>query len=101
MMGTVVMHRSAYATEIRVALGTTVTQGTVRNRLLQGQIRARRPVACFPPTPSHCSLRGLWFQARTHRRTERRSVIFLDENRFYHGASDGRVLVRRRPGERL
>ncbi|GBM70362.1 hypothetical protein AVEN_151495-1 [Araneus ventricosus] len=63
--------------------------------------RARRPVACIPLTPNHCCLRREWCHARAHWRTEWRSVVFSDESRFCLGASDGRVLVRRRPGERL
>ncbi|GBO44793.1 hypothetical protein AVEN_161503-1 [Araneus ventricosus] len=66
-----------------------------------GQLRARCPVACIPLTPNHCRLRREWCQAGAHRRTEWRSVVFSDENRFCLGASDGRVLVRRRPGENL
>ncbi|GBO15116.1 hypothetical protein AVEN_231147-1 [Araneus ventricosus] len=46
-----VAHRTASAAEIRAAVGTTVTQRTVTNWLLQGQ--ARRPVACIPLTPNH------------------------------------------------
>ncbi|GBN42264.1 Transposable element Tc1 transposase, partial [Araneus ventricosus] len=65
------------------------------------QLRARRPVACIPLTPNHCRSRREWCQARAHWRTEWRSVLFSDESRFYLGASDYRVLVRRRPGERL
>ncbi|GBN82670.1 hypothetical protein AVEN_103246-1 [Araneus ventricosus] len=42
-----------------------------------------------------------WCQARAHWRTEWRSVAFSDERRFCLGASDGRMLVRRRTGERL
>ncbi|GBN12987.1 hypothetical protein AVEN_6217-1 [Araneus ventricosus] len=42
-----------------------------------------------------------WCQARAHWRTEWRSVAFSEETPFCLGASDGRVLVRRRPGERL
>ncbi|GBM30177.1 hypothetical protein AVEN_134219-1 [Araneus ventricosus] len=38
-----VAHRSASAAKIRVAVGTTVAQRSVTNRLLQGQLRARRP----------------------------------------------------------
>ncbi|GBO33277.1 hypothetical protein AVEN_83751-1 [Araneus ventricosus] len=87
--------------EIRTAVGTTVTQRTVSNRLLQGQLRARRPVACILLTPNHCRLRLERCQARAHWRTEWRCVVFPDESRFCLGASDGRVLVRRRPGERL
>ncbi|GFV24402.1 allene oxide synthase-lipoxygenase protein [Trichonephila clavipes] len=72
----VVAHYIASFAEIQAAVGTTVTQPTVRNQLLQGCLRARRPVARIPLTPCHCC-------------------------RFCLGASDGRVLVRRRPGERL
>ncbi|GBM00436.1 hypothetical protein AVEN_179241-1 [Araneus ventricosus] len=61
-----VAHRSASAAEIRAAVGTTVTQRTVTNRLLQGQLRARRPIACIPLTPNHCRLRREWCQARAH-----------------------------------
>ena len=63
---TAVTHRTASAANIRAAVGTTVTQRTVRNRLLEEQLRARRPVACIPLTPSHCRLRLQWCQARAH-----------------------------------
>ncbi|GBN74320.1 Transposable element Tc1 transposase [Araneus ventricosus] len=96
-----VAHGTASAAEIRTAVGTTVTQRTVTNRLLQGQLRDRRPVACIPLTPNHCRLRREWCQARAHWRTEWISVVFSDETRLCLGASDGHVLVRRRPGERL
>ncbi|GBO03812.1 hypothetical protein AVEN_232210-1 [Araneus ventricosus] len=52
-----VAHCTASAAEIRAAVGTTVTQLTVTNRLLKGHLRARRPVACIPLTPNHCRLR--------------------------------------------
>ncbi|GBN05641.1 hypothetical protein AVEN_115893-1 [Araneus ventricosus] len=91
----VVAHRTASATEIRAAVGTTVTQRTVSNRLLQGQLRTRRPVACIPLAPNHYHLRHEWCQARAHWKTEWRSVVFSDERRFCLCASDDRVLVRR------
>ncbi|GBN35713.1 Transposable element Tc1 transposase [Araneus ventricosus] len=69
-------------------------------RLLQ-KFELQRPVACIPLTPRHCRLRRQWCQARAQWRAEWRSVVFSDESRFYLGASDGRVLIRRRPGERL
>ncbi|GBM16955.1 hypothetical protein AVEN_267340-1 [Araneus ventricosus] len=47
-----VAHRTESAAEIRAAVGTTVTQRTVTNTLLQEQLRARRPVACIPLTPN-------------------------------------------------
>ncbi|GBO20097.1 hypothetical protein AVEN_178687-1 [Araneus ventricosus] len=96
-----VAHRTASAAEIRAAVGTTVTQRTVTNRLLQGQLQARRTIACIPLTTNHCRLRREWCRARAYWRKGWRSVVFSDESRFCLGASDGRVLVRRRPGERL
>ncbi|GFW43634.1 uncharacterized protein TNCV_4769841 [Trichonephila clavipes] len=39
--------------------------------------------------------------SRAHWSTEWRSVVLFDESRFFLGGSDGRVLVRTRPGERL
>ncbi|GBN26918.1 hypothetical protein AVEN_111680-1 [Araneus ventricosus] len=92
-------HRTASAAEIPAAVGNTVTIRTVTNQLLQGQLRARRPVACIPLTPNHCRLRREWCRARAHWRTEWRSVEFSGERQFCLCASDGRVLVRRRPGE--
>ncbi|GBM55448.1 hypothetical protein AVEN_187554-1 [Araneus ventricosus] len=67
----------------------------------QGKLRARRPEACIPLTPNRCRLRREWCQARAHWRTEWIFVVFSDESRFSLGASDGRLLVKRRPGERL
>ncbi|GFT03853.1 transposable element Tc1 transposase [Trichonephila clavipes] len=90
-----VAHRTASAAEIRATVCTSATQRTVRNWLIQGQLQAKRPVACIQLTPSNCCLRRQWCQARAHWRTEWRSVVFSDESRFCLGASDGGVLVRR------
>ncbi|GBM70513.1 hypothetical protein AVEN_328-1 [Araneus ventricosus] len=90
--------RTASAAEFRVGVGTTVTQRIVTNRLLQEQLRDILPVACIPLTPNHCRLRSEYCQDRAHWRTEWRSVVFSDESRFVLGPSEGRVLVRRRPG---
>ncbi|GFY04107.1 transposable element Tc1 transposase [Trichonephila clavipes] len=96
-----VAHCTASTAEIRAAVGTTVTQQTVRSQLLQRQLRARHPVACIPLTSSHCHLRRKWCQARVHWRMEWNSVVFSDGSRFCLGARDIRVLVGRRPRERL
>ncbi|GBM44006.1 hypothetical protein AVEN_218154-1 [Araneus ventricosus] len=69
--------------------------------IVLGQFRARRPIACIPLTPNHCRLRREWCQTSAHWRTEWRYVVFSDESRFCLGASDGCVLAKRRPGERL
>ncbi|GFT08635.1 transposable element Tc1 transposase [Trichonephila clavipes] len=92
---TAVVHRTASAPKIRDAVGITVRQRTVRNRLLQEQLRARCHVVCIPPTPSHCRLQRQWCQVRAHWRMEWISLTFSDESRFCLGDSDGRVLVRR------
>ena len=98
---TAVTHRTASAANIRAAVGTTETQKTVRNRLLEGQFRVKRPVVCILLTPSHWHLGLQWCQGRAHWRTEWRSIVFSGESSFYRGASDGRVLVRRSPGKSL
>ncbi|GFS52863.1 translation factor GUF1 homolog, mitochondrial [Trichonephila clavipes] len=49
----------------------------------------------------HCRSQRQWCQARAHWRTEWRSVVLSDGSRFCLCASDVRVLVRRRPWERL
>ncbi|GFW35159.1 uncharacterized protein TNCV_5067241 [Trichonephila clavipes] len=79
---TAVVHRTASSVGIRAADSTAVTQRTVRNLLLQGQLRARRPVACIPLSLSHSRLSFQWCQTRTRWRTEWRSVIFSGESRF-------------------
>ncbi|GFW06283.1 uncharacterized protein TNCV_37571 [Trichonephila clavipes] len=96
-----VADRTASTAEIRAAIGTTMTQRTVRICLLQEQLRARLPIACIPLTPSNCRLQQQWYQARAHWRMEWRFIEFSNENRFYFGASDGLVFARRRPGECL
>ncbi|GBM55133.1 hypothetical protein AVEN_207021-1 [Araneus ventricosus] len=52
-----IAHLTTSATEIRAAVDTTVTQRTVSYRILQGQLRTRRPVAYIPLTANHCRLR--------------------------------------------
>ncbi|GBN01746.1 hypothetical protein AVEN_73116-1, partial [Araneus ventricosus] len=98
-----VAYRIASAAEIRgvIAVSTTMTQRTVTNLFFQGQLKYRRPVACIPLTTNHCRLRCEWCQARARWTTEWRSVVRSDESRFCLGASDGRLLFRKRPGERL
>ncbi|GFW59627.1 transposable element Tc1 transposase [Trichonephila clavipes] len=96
---TAVAHRTASVAEIRVAVGTTVTQQTVRNWLLQALTLA--PWNLYSYDSSHCYLRRQWCQARAHWRTEWRSVAFSDVRRFCFGASNGHLFVRRGPGEHL
>ncbi|GFX19762.1 HTH_Tnp_Tc3_2 domain-containing protein [Trichonephila clavipes] len=55
---TAVAHRTVSEEEIRAEGGISVTQGTVTNRLLQGQLRARLPVACTQAT-AVCNSSGI------------------------------------------
>ncbi|GFT11137.1 transposable element Tcb2 transposase [Trichonephila clavipes] len=71
-----------------------VTLRTVRNRLLQWQLRSKCPVACILLTPCQCRLRRQRCPTRAYWKKEWRYVVFSDESRFYLCASDGRVLVR-------
>ncbi|GFT05949.1 transposable element Tcb2 transposase [Trichonephila clavipes] len=86
---------ASYCGKNRAAVGTTTTQRTDRNRLLHGQLRARRTVVYISLTPSHCHFRCQWCQVKNS--LEDGGEMFFDESQFCLGASDGRVLVRRRP----
>ncbi|GFX33962.1 transposable element Tcb1 transposase [Trichonephila clavipes] len=85
--------------DIAERLGWNVS--TVFDCWEQWSIDGWSPVARIPLTPSHCHLRHQWCHVKAHSRTEWRSLVFSKESRFYLGASDGRMLVKRRPGERL
>ena len=74
---------------------------TVRNRLLEHNIRPRRPVIRPILRPHHRNARLAW--CRRHVRLTRNdwnNVMFSDESRFHLDSSDGRARVYRRPGER-
>ncbi|GFW36972.1 hypothetical protein TNCV_5018701 [Trichonephila clavipes] len=49
-------HRTASAAEIQAAIATTVTQQTVRNRLLQGQLRVRPAPPRYKAWPLICDV---------------------------------------------
>ncbi|GFV19730.1 HTH_Tnp_Tc3_2 domain-containing protein [Trichonephila clavipes] len=59
-------HPTESAAEIRPAVGTTMTQRNVRNRLLEGRLRARHSVTCIIQTLSSCRLCLQWCQARSN-----------------------------------
>lgn len=98
---TALSSRTSTASQIRASVAPEVTVRTIRNRLLEAGLRARVPLACVPLTPAHRRERLQWCRQRLHWRTEWQTVVFSDESRFCLGASDGRIRVRRRTGERL
>ena len=76
---------------------------TVRNRLRDNGLRARRPYVGLPLTPVRRQRRLAWLQAHSPRNfpmRQWRRVFFTDESRFTLYRSDGRRRVYRRRGER-
>ncbi|GFX71902.1 transposable element Tc1 transposase [Trichonephila clavipes] len=80
--------------------------------ILKNNLTSRARLCLLPPVgtlktgPPHVLSRRVYPERRgtefkAHWRTEWRSVVLSDESRFFLGASDGRVLVRRRPVQRL
>lgn len=87
--------------DLRRATGVHVSNQTVRNRLHEGGLRARRPVTAPILTAAHRRAR-LEF-AREHQHWQLRHwtpVLFTDESRFTVSTNDRRARVWRRPGER-
>ena len=81
--------------------GRIISSQTVRNRLKEANLRARRPRRCLVLTQRHKRARLLW--ARRHLRLTRAdwaNVLFVDETKIKLKGSDGRKRVYRRPGER-
>ncbi|GFU78827.1 HTH_Tnp_Tc3_2 domain-containing protein [Trichonephila clavipes] len=76
-------------------VGKTVIQRTVRNQLLEGQLRARRTVACSIHSKPLLFVTPELIGGRSG------DLLFSDESKFCLGDSDGRVLVRTRQEERL
>lgn len=86
---------------LRAARGVEVSAETVRRRLQEMTLRARRPARRATLTAAHRRAR-LSF-AREHRHwtvDDWRNVLFTDESRYALFNPDGRLRVYRRPGER-
>ncbi|GFV35186.1 transposable element Tcb2 transposase [Trichonephila clavipes] len=67
---------------------------TVRNRLHEGRLYARRPMVCIPLTPRHRAARRRW--TAEHRDWEQHDwsqVLFTDESQFSLECDTRRVLV--------
>ena len=88
--------------QLRVTTHTNISAQTVRNRLHDANLHARRPLVRPRLTPQHRAARLAW--SAHHLRWNRQQwarVLFSDESRFSLEHNDGRVRVWRRPGERL
>ncbi|GFY05001.1 transposable element Tcb2 transposase [Trichonephila clavipes] len=98
-------NRTENATQLQrqllLATGRRVSNQTVRNRLHEGGLCARRPMVCIPLTPHHRAARRRW--ADEHRDWEQHDwsqVLFTDESRFSLECDTRRVLVWRDRGTR-
>ena len=83
------------------AHGRHISDQTVRNRLREGGLRARRPYVWLVLTRRHRRLRLVW--ARRHLRFTRAdwaNMLFTDESRFNFRRSNERLRVYHRRGER-
>ena len=75
---------------------------TVRGRLLAARLRAHRPCRRPALTRRHRQTRRRWVEAhRNWQLGHWRHAVFVDESRFTIYMRDGRVRVRRCPGERI
>ncbi|GFV75627.1 transposable element Tcb2 transposase [Trichonephila clavipes] len=87
--------------QLLLATGRRVSRQTVRNRLHEGGLYARRSMVCIPLTPRHRAARRRW--AAEHRDWEQHDwsqVLFTDESRFCLECDTRRVLVWRNRGTR-
>ena len=79
-----------------------ISEQTVRNRLREAGIRARRPVRGVVLTAQHRQNRVQWSQTHRVWPLQRwRNVWFSDESRFLLQRADGRARVYRRRNERF
>ncbi|GFV25264.1 transposable element Tcb2 transposase [Trichonephila clavipes] len=98
-------NRTENATQLQrqllLATGRRVSSQTVRNRLHERGLYARRPMVCIPLTPRHRAARRRW--AAEHRDWEQHDssqVLFTNESRFSLECDTRRVLIWRDRGTR-
>ncbi|GFW60131.1 transposable element Tcb1 transposase [Trichonephila clavipes] len=68
-----------------------VSARTIRRRLQQSCLSARRPLLGLPFTQNHRRLRRQWFEERRMCAAEWKEVIFTDELRICLEHHDGRI----------
>ncbi|GFS85542.1 transposable element Tcb1 transposase [Trichonephila clavipes] len=74
---------------------------TIRRRLQQSGLSARRPLLGLPLTQNHKRLRRQWCNERRLWAAEWNEVVFTDESRICLQHHDGRIRVWRHRGERM
>ena len=79
-----------------------VSTSTVRRRLQQSGLFARRPAICVPLKSRHRRERLKWTCQHVHWTHDQwRAVLFTDESRFSLQSDSRRVLIWRKPGTRF
>ncbi|KFM75221.1 Transposable element Tcb1 transposase, partial [Stegodyphus mimosarum] len=78
-----------------------VSARTIRRRLQQSGLSARRPLLHLPLTQNQRRLRRQWCDERRMWTAEWNEIIFTDESRFGLHHHDGRIRVWRHRGERM
>ncbi|GFT58604.1 transposable element Tcb1 transposase [Trichonephila clavipes] len=79
----------------------SVSARTIRRRLQQSGLSARRPLLGLPLTQNHRRLRRQWCDERRMWVVEWNEVVFTDKSRICLQHHDGRIRVWRRRGERM
>ena len=88
--------------DLQNATGVTVSNETVRKRLHEAHLLARRPAVRVPVTVAHRRHRLTFAQNHlVWGRADWDRVLFTDESKFNLDFNDGRIRVWRRPGERF
>ncbi|GFX69640.1 transposable element Tcb1 transposase [Trichonephila clavipes] len=81
------------AQHIEYATHHSVPARTIRRRLQQSGLSARRPLLGPPFTQNHRHLRRQWCDERRMRAAEWNEVVFTDESRICLQHHDGRIRV--------
>lgn len=95
------MTANQLSNELFAASGTRVSRRTVRRRLNECGLYARRPMVCVPLTSSHRKARLTW--CREHQawtQDEWAHVLFSDESRFSLSTDSRRIFIWRECGTR-
>ncbi|KAI3352231.1 hypothetical protein L3Q82_005581 [Scortum barcoo] len=91
----------ALQNDLQRATGVNVSTQTIRNRLHEGGLRARRPVVGPVLTAQHRGARLAFAEEHQNLQVRHwRPVLFTDESRFTLSTCDRRERVWRRQGER-
>ncbi|GFX66341.1 transposable element Tcb1 transposase [Trichonephila clavipes] len=80
---------------------TLLSERTLRRRLQQSGLSARRPLLGLPLTQNHRRLRLQWCDERRMWAAEWNELVFTDESRICLQHHDGRKRVCRHRGERM